>query len=102
LEEQCKSREREHKKTKKSKSRKKKKQEKDKDKEPTKNTCPQCKKYHRKKSHRVEPDKCMWDKKYKGCHFKLICDELEVAFKSRITFTVDLGGYAAKKDLGSK
>jgi hypothetical protein len=34
--------------------------------------------------------------------FKLICDELEVAFKPSITFTVELGGYVAKEDLGSK
>jgi hypothetical protein len=41
----------------KSKSRKKKKKEKDKDDEPKKNTCPHCKKYHRNKSHRDEPEK---------------------------------------------
>ena len=63
LEEQRKSRECEHKKTKMSKSREKKKKEKDKDKKSKKNTCPHCKKYHRKKSHQVEPDKCMWNKK---------------------------------------
>jgi hypothetical protein len=102
LEEQRKSCKREHKKTKKSKSCKKKKKEKDKDKEPKKNTCPHCKKYHRKKSHRIKPDKCMWNKKCKGYRFKSICDELEVAFKPCITFTADLGGYAAKEDSGSK
>ncbi len=102
LEEQRKSCERKHKKTKKSMSRKKKKKEKDKDKEPKKNSCPHCKKYHRKKSHHVEPGKCMWNKKYKGYRFKLICNELEVAFKPRIKFTADLGGYAAKEDSGSK
>jgi hypothetical protein len=32
----------------------------------------------------------------------LICDELEVAFKPRITFTADLGRYAMKEDSGSK
>jgi hypothetical protein len=62
-EEQCKSCNREHKKTKKSKSRGNKKKEKDKNNEPKTNTCPQCKKYHRKKLHCVEPDKCMWNKK---------------------------------------
>ncbi len=85
-----------------SKSCKKKKKEKDKDKEPKKNTCPHCKKYHRKKSHRIKLDKCMWNKKYKGYRFKLICNELKVAFKPCITFTADLGGYAAKEDSGSK
>ncbi len=25
-------------------------------------------------------DKCMWNKKYKGYGFKLICNELKVAF----------------------
>jgi hypothetical protein len=59
-------RKREHKKTKKPKSCRKKKKAKDKDNEPKKNTCPHCKKYHRRKSHCVEPDKCMWNKKYKG------------------------------------
>jgi hypothetical protein len=102
LEEQRKSRKHEHKKTKMSKSCKKKKIEKDKDKKPKKNTCPHCKKYHRKKSHCVEPDKCMWNKKYKGYRFKSICNDPEVAFKPRITFMVDLGGYVAKEDLGSK
>ncbi len=69
---------------------------------PKKNTCPHCKKYHCKKPHRVEPDKCMWNKKYKGYHFKLICDELEVDFKPRIKFAADLGGYVEKDDSGSK
>ncbi len=102
LEEQHKSCKREHKKTTMSKSCKKKKKEKDKDKKPKKNTCPHCKKYNCKKSHCVEPDKCMWNKKYKGYHFKLICNELEVAFKQRITFMADLGGYGTKEDSGSK
>jgi hypothetical protein len=75
-EERRKSRDREHKKTKKPKSRGNKKKEKDKDNKPKKNTFPLCKKYHHKKSHRVEPDKCMWNKKYKGYRFKSICDEL--------------------------
>ena len=61
-------RKRKNKKAKKSKFHGKKKKEKDKDDKPKKkkNTCPHCKKYHRKKPHRVEPDKCMWNKKYKG------------------------------------
>ncbi len=101
-EERCKYRECEHKKTKKPKSRGKKKKAKDKDDKPKKNTCPHCKKYHRRKSHCVEPDKCMWNKKYKGYCFKLICNELEVKFKPRIKFTADLGGYAEKEDSGSK
>ena len=62
-----KSHDRANKKTKKPKSRDKKKKEKNKaNEEPKKNTCPHCKKYHRKKPHCVEPDKCMWNKKYKG------------------------------------
>jgi hypothetical protein len=44
----------------------------------------------------------MWNKKYKGYRFKLICNELEVAFKPCITFTADLGRYAAKEDSGSE
>ncbi len=94
--------ERKHKKTKKPKSCGKKKKAKDKDDKTKKNTCPHCKKYHRRKSHHVEPDKCMWNKKYKGYHFKSICNELEVEFKPRIKFTADLGGYAEKEDSGSK
>jgi hypothetical protein len=54
------------------------------------------------KNYRVEPDKCKWNKKYKGYRFKLICDELEVDFKPRIKFRVDLGGYGEKDDSGSK
>jgi hypothetical protein len=98
-EEKRKSCEREHKKPKKAMAREKKKKEKVKAK---KNTCPHCKKYHRKKPHRVEPDKCMWTKKYKGYRFKLICDELEVDFKPRIKFSADLGRYAEKDDSGSE
>jgi hypothetical protein len=101
-EERRKLRKRENKKAKKSKSHGKKKKEKAKDDEPKKNTCPHCKKYHRKKSHRVETEKCMWNKKYKGYRFKLICNELKVDFKPRSKFTADLGGYAEKEDSGSK
>jgi hypothetical protein len=101
-EERRKSHEHENMKTKKSKSCGKKKKEKAKDDKPKKNTCPHCKKYHHKKSHCVEPDKCMWNKKYKRYHFKLICNELEVDFKPRIKFTADLGGYAEKEDSDSK
>jgi hypothetical protein len=71
-------------------------QKKDKDDKPKKNTCPHCKKFHRKKPHQVELDTCMWNKKYKGYHFKLICNKLEVAFKLCHKFTAELGGYASK------
>jgi len=101
-EEQRKSREREHKKPKKAKAREKKKKEKDKDNKPKKNMCLHCKKYHHKKPHRVELDKCMWNKKYMGYRFKSICDELEIDFKPRIKFLADLGEYAEKDDSGSK
>ena len=43
----------------------------------------------------------VWNKKCKGYRFKLICDELKVAFKPRHNYTVDLGGYAKKEDSGS-
>ncbi len=72
------------------------KKKKDKDDEPKKNMCPHCKKFHCKKPHQVEPDKCMWNKKYKGYRFKSICDELKVAFKPRHKFAAKLGGYASK------
>jgi hypothetical protein len=61
-----------------------KKKVKDKDDEPKKNTCPHCKKYHRRKSHCVEPEKFMWNKKYKGYRVKTICNELEVEFKPQL------------------
>jgi hypothetical protein len=93
---------REHKKTKNPKSCGKKKKAKDKDDKPKKNTCPHCKKYHRRKSNCIKLDKCMWNKKYKGYRLKLIFDELKVEFKPRIKFTADLGGYAEKEDSGSK
>ncbi len=96
-EEECKQRATERKKSQSSKScsgRGKKK--KDKDDKRKKNSCPHCKKFHRKKPHQVEPDKCIWNKKYKGYRFKLICDELEVAFKPRHIFAVKLGGYASE------
>jgi hypothetical protein len=101
-EERCKSRKCKHKKPKKAKACKKKKKEKDKDDKPKKNTCPHCKGYHRKKSHRNEPDKCLWNKKYKGYRFKSICNELEVDFKPCIKFTADLGDYAEKDNSGSE
>ncbi len=69
---------------------------KDKDNEPKKNTCPHCKKFHRKKPHQVELDKCMWNKKYKGYRFKLICDELKMAFMPCHKFAAKLGRYASK------
>ncbi len=102
-EEQCKSRDREHKKAKKKpKSREKKKKVKDKDKEPKLNSCPHCKKYHRRKVHRVKPGKCMWNKKYKGYRFKSICNELDVEFKPSIKITADLDGYVEKDGSDSK
>ena len=80
-------------KTKKKDKKKDKKKSKKKDAEWKENDCPHCKKFHRKKPHKVEPDKCMWNKKYKGYRFKSIADELEVEFKPRHTFTTELGGY---------
>jgi hypothetical protein len=70
------------------------KQKKDKDNEPKKNTCPHCKKFHCKKPHQVELDKCTWNKKYKGYCFKSISNELKVAFKPCHKFSAKLGGYA--------
>ncbi len=78
------------------------KQKKDKDNKPKKNTCFHCKKFHCKKPHQVKPDRCMWNKKYKGYHFKSICDKLKVAFKPRHKFSVELGGYASKGNESGK
>jgi hypothetical protein len=74
------------------------KQKKEKDDKPKKNTCPHCKKFHRKKPHQVKPDKCMWNKKYKGYFFKSICNKLEVAFKPCHKFLTELGGYASNSN----
>jgi hypothetical protein len=71
-------------------------QKKDKEDEPKKNACPHCKKFHCKKPYRVEPDKCMWNRKYKGNHFKSICDKLEVAFNPCHKFSAKLGKYASE------
>ena len=49
-----------------------------------------------------QPGQCMWNKKYKGYHFKSICDELKVAFKPHHSFMAELGGYAKNEDLESK
>ncbi len=80
----------------------KKKKTKDSNDSSTTNNCPHCKKFHRKKPHCVDPEKCMWNKKYKGYCFKSICDELEIVFKPRHKFTAELGRYATKEDSGSK
>ena len=37
------------------------------------------------KPHRVDPDKCMWNKKYKGYCFRSIYNELEVALNFQAT-----------------
>jgi len=73
-----------------------KKKTKKKDEEWKKNDCPHCKKFHHKKPHKADPEKCMWNKKCKGYRFKSICDELEVDFKPRHTFSAKLGGYEEK------
>ncbi len=104
LEEECKPRGRNHNKDKQFKSRGKqeKKKKKDDNDVSTKNTCPHCKKFQRTKPHHVNPEKCMWNKKYKGYHFKSICNELEMAFKPRHKFTAELGRYADKEDSESE
>jgi hypothetical protein len=67
LEEECKPRRRDCKKDKQAKARgkKEKKTKKDYNETPAKNTCPHCKKIQCRKPHWVNPDKCMWNKKYK-------------------------------------
>ncbi len=59
-----------------------------------------CKKFHcNKNPHQVEPDRCMWNRKYKeykGCCFKLIFDKLKVVFKPCHKFSAELGGYASE------
>jgi hypothetical protein len=86
----------------KSRSKQEKKKKKDNNNAPAKNTCPHCKKIQHEKPHRVNPDKCMWNKKYKGYHSKSICNKLEVAFKPCHKFKAELGRYVDKADLESK
>jgi hypothetical protein len=38
----------------------------------------------------------MWNKKYMGYHFKLICNKLKFAFKPHYKFSAELGGYASE------
>ena len=57
----------------------------DKDKEPTKNSFPHCKKFHCKKPHHVNLDKCLWNKKCKGYCFKFICDKSQGGFQFQAT-----------------
>jgi hypothetical protein len=104
LEEEHKPRGCDHNKDKQSKSRGKreKKKKKDNNDAPTKNTYPHCKKFQRRKPHCINPDKCMWNKKHKGYHFKSICNNIEVAFKPRHKFMAELGGYVDKEDSESK
>ena len=71
------------------------KQKYDRDDKPKKKMCLHCKKFHCKKPHQVELDKCMWNKKYKGYRFKLICNKLKVAFKPRHKFAAKLGKYTS-------
>ena len=87
-------------KDKRSKSRSKQERKKKKDNKdmPAKNTCPHCKKFQPRKPHRIDPDKCMWNKKYKGYRFKSICNKLEVAFKPCHKFTAKQGKYTDKED----
>ena len=91
---------RNRKKDKRSKSRGKteKKKKKDNNEAPSKNTCPNHNKIQRRKPHRVDLDKCMWNKKYKGYRFKSICNKLDVAFKPCHLFTAEMGGYANMED----
>ena len=44
----------------------------------------------------------MWNRKYKGYHFRSICDELEVIFKLHHKFMAELGGDAEEEDSESK
>ena len=69
---------------------------------PKKNTCPHCKNIQHRKPHRINLEKCTWNKKCKGCHFKSICNKLKVAFKPHHKFTAELGRYADKEDLENK
>jgi hypothetical protein len=102
--EECKPRRRDHNKDKQSKSRSKqdKKKKKDNNNVPSKNTCPHCKKFQCRKPYCINPDKCMWNKKYKVYRFKSICNKLEVAFKPHHKFTEELDRYTDKKNLESK
>ncbi len=104
LEEERKPHRCDHNKDKRSKSRSKREKKKKKDNinALAKNTCPHCKKIECRKPHCINPDKCMWNKKYKGYCLKSICNKLEVAFKPLCKFMAELGGYADKEDSESE
>ena len=55
-----------------------------------------------RKPHRVDPEKCMWNKTYKRYSFKSICNKLEMTFKPRHLFTAEMGGYPKMEDSESK
>ena len=58
------------------------------------NDCPFCKHIEHRKAHtHIPQNKCMWNKKYKGCRFKSICNKLEVNFKPRHKFSSKMGRY---------
>jgi len=53
---------------------------------------PHCKKLGRRQPHPNTPyNKCYWNNSYRGWRPQSICDELEVAFKTRSKFNIELG-----------
>jgi hypothetical protein len=65
-----------------------------KEKKKKKNDCPHCKKFNQRRPHpNIPKDKFFWNKKYKDWNPRMVCNKLEVEFKSHSKFTAKLGGY---------
>ncbi len=61
------------------------------------NKCKHCKK-HRQYAAKHDPEKCFYNKKYKGWRPSAICEELEIPFKRRSTFSSDTGGFVSSAE----
>jgi hypothetical protein len=68
-----------------------------------KNKCKHCKS-ERKYAAKHDPDKCFYNKKYKGWRPSAICEILGIPFKRRSQFSSDMGGFAnsAEEDSDSE
>jgi hypothetical protein len=62
-----------------------------------KNKCKHCKS-ERKYAAKHDPDKCFYNKKYKGWRPSAICELLGIPFKRRSQFSADMGGFASSAE----
>ena len=65
----------------------------------SKNKCPHCKLFKRKKAHPNTPeDRCFWNKAWKGFRPDWVCREMELKYKPRHKFSADMGGYPSESE----